>query len=1108
MTRRRPTVRWVEAASGAARRRVAVEVLRGASRRATQLVLVPGHEAGIQLAREAVGSGAATGWYRHTADALAHLLAGPALAERGLAPLDGLGREALIARVVHELAARGALGRYQALAGFPGLIGALAHTLDDLRLAEVSPDALPVFLPDLSRIYRAYCDALAQHAFADRATVLRAATDAVSVSTDLRLGTPLVVLDPCATLRALAPLAVDFVAALVGRSSAAVVVASPGQETSQRRGRPIDASVLRARLEALGLSLLVERHAPRGRMSTLHEALAIDGGAAAPLISKDSPAAGASEQPPTDPGVGEVAGSEPRPLRVLCGQNEAQECAEVARAIRAAARAGVPFEQIAVGLRSPEVYRTSLLDALRRAEVPVQLQLGVPEPYPAGRAFLALLACRAEGLSARRFAEFLALGEGRDPARPPAGEPPVLASATRREPPALFCEAPGGWGTRPQRWEALLEESRVIGGEARWQRRLEALAADLRRRARQEDDEAKAAALVERADEVGALMDYALPIIERLSRLPDEARWAEWLLAFDSLAATALEAPDPVRAALRELAPMGSVGPAGLAEVQQVLSSRLTLLSRPPRRSREGAVTVGALDDLVGLEFHTVFVPGVVEQQFPRKVLEDPLLPDADRAAIGPALLRRAQRSAYERRLLALAVQAATVEVVVSYPRQESGGTRPRAPSSLALSLVRLAEGASSLGGEPLGYAGLEALARAETERQAGHPIDATEYDLDQVAALRRVGSDEEGRLRYAASGAMERALRWRYARETLERWTTFDGLRLAPGRSWGEAARRALDAHRLDRRSYSATALQKFATCPYAFYLSAVLRLQRREPVDAVDQLDALQRGSLIHEIQFETLSAWRSAGIDPTDAASREAAQGLLESVADRVVERTRDQLAPVVDRVFDDAVVALRADLRLWARRLGEGGWRPWRYELAFGLPREDGRDPESREAPVQLQNGLRLRGAIDLVEERQAPDGRRTLRVTDVKTGKSMPPRYALTNGGKVIQPVLYALALEELEPGAAVTEGRLWYCTSRADFAERVVPLEPPARAAAARVVKGIGDALIEGTLDPSPPKGGCEYCDFLALCGPGAEERASHKDYEELVALKLVRSAP
>src|SRR5258708_24564931 len=76
-------------------------------------------------------------------------------------------------------------------------------------------------------------------------------------------------------------------------------------------------------------------------------------------------------------------------------------------------------------LRAPSQYRALLEEAFARAGVPAFFASGTLRPDPAGRAFLALLTCKAEGLSARSFGEYLSLGEvpdavGGAPPQPPA----------------------------------------------------------------------------------------------------------------------------------------------------------------------------------------------------------------------------------------------------------------------------------------------------------------------------------------------------------------------------------------------------------------------------------------------------------------------------------------------------------------------------------------------------------------------------------------------------------------------------------------------------------------------------------------------------------------
>src|SRR5262249_49970196 len=161
-----------------------------------------------------------------------------------------------------------------------------------------------------------------------------------------------------------------------------------------------------------------------------------------------------------------------------------------ARRILREARRGVPFDRMAIALRAPQHYAGLLEHALERAGVPVYFDRGTRRPHPAGRAFLALIACALENLSASRFAEYLSLGQVPDRSAPPSAAFPsstdeVFGSLGSRAEEAAqigeaeIAEAADATDTAarrafraPWKWERLLAESRVVSSEARWQRRL------------------------------------------------------------------------------------------------------------------------------------------------------------------------------------------------------------------------------------------------------------------------------------------------------------------------------------------------------------------------------------------------------------------------------------------------------------------------------------------------------------------------------------------------------------------------------------------------------------------------------------------------------------
>ena len=197
---------------------------------------------------------------------------------------------------------------------------------------------------------------------------------------------------------------------------------------------------------------------------------------------------------------------------------EGREAVEIARRILQEAARGVPFDDIAVLLRAPQTYLGVLEHALDRAGIPAWFHRGTRRPDPAGRALLALLACADEELSARRFAEYVSLGQvplneagDADVWSPPADDmleavlPPDDRAEDRQPEEEARAQRSGARPIRdvagtlraPWRWEDLIVEAAVIGGLDRWQRRLAGLEHEYDRRVREASSDDPDASRVE-----------------------------------------------------------------------------------------------------------------------------------------------------------------------------------------------------------------------------------------------------------------------------------------------------------------------------------------------------------------------------------------------------------------------------------------------------------------------------------------------------------------------------------------------------------------------------------------------------------------------------------
>lgn len=1080
--------RIIESSSAAARLDAAAAFLRAFPAHHPITIVGATRGAADDLARAvAVNTPATFGLHRLSLTQLAARTAMVTLARDGFAPSTWLGAEAVATRAAFDATREAALGYFGPVATAPGFPRALAATLQELRLAGVSSSSLaplPLAGPDLGHLLDRFEDCFEAAATTDRADLFRTAARLIR---DRPIAGALLLLDVPLNHRAEA----ELVAAAIAGADAVMATVPRG-----------DRNTLQAMADMGGI-----REEPAdeqdGDLAALRQYLFTD------------------EEPPRR--------TADESLEFFSAPGEARECVEIARRVLREARRGVPFDDMAVLVRSPRSYFGLLEHALGRAGVPAWFDRGTRRPHPAGRAFLALLACAAEHLSAARFAEYLSLGQvphidgstadewtaSRDEALGlitdiPADELETEAAATEAEPADADQAVVAGTLRAPWRWERLLIDAVVIGNDAgRWRRRLDGYARELER---QRDDAAsdegrdsgRVRALEITLEQLAHLRGFALPIIDELDRWPRQATWGEWLAYFEALVPRVLRMPVYVRRVLADLRPMSDVGPIDLDEARRVLTERLlTLESESPSR-RFGRVFVGAPHQARGRSFRVVFVPGLAERMFPQKPREDPLLLDDVRATLDAGLPTQRDRLAAERLLLQIAAGAARDRLYVSYPRIELSETRARVPSFYALDVMR------AVTGRLPDHEWLEERARIAGSAMLAWPapsrpddaIDDQEHDL---AVLRRLLDEKDrqsvkGHAHYLLSlnECLRRSVIDRWARGQT-RWSPSDGLT-----SVSPQTKAMLAGYRLTEKSYSLSALQKFSACPYQFVLSAIYRLQPVEAPEPLQRMDPMTRGSIFHDIQARFFRELKARGELPVTAANLKAAEQVLDETVDGVAAREHDQLAPAVERVWADEVASMRRDLRTWLDHLVTSGveWEPKYFELGFGpVPGE--RDPSSQPVAVTVEGGFRLHGAIDLIEEHRQL---KFLRVTDHKTGRKPEGLEKVTiGGGAVLQPVLYGVAVEAAL-GGRVSYGRLFYCTSVGSFTEHGIPLNDVSRAQGLEVLRVIDRAIDTGFLVAAPAEDACSRCDYRPVCGPGVRRRVQRKPQDRLADLHELRS--
>jgi ATP-dependent helicase/nuclease subunit B len=269
--------------------------------------------------------------------------------------------------------------------------------------------------------------------------------------------------------------------------------------------------------------------------------------------------------------------------------------------------------------------------------------------------------------------------------------------------------------------------------------------------------------------------------------------------------------------------------------------------------------------------------------------------------------------------------------------------------------------------------------------------------------------------------------------------------------------------------RPWSASRLEAYGTCPFAFFAAHALDLEPRAPVQA--GYDVRQLGTMYHAI-LERLFR------DASDPTSLDALLVALPPVAREIFDAAPERYGFRPTALWQHQRVELEQTLSntLCALADASNGWRPEYFELAFGkddtpplvLPGEDGSE-------------IRLRGYIDRVDVNSHGE----LRVVDYKSGSSPITAHDL-DAGRRLQLALYARALRDaLQIGEPVA-GLYWHIGA-AQASSLKLEKYPTGIQAALQVAttQALSHAarVVKGDFAPRPPQGGCpEWCPATAFC--------------------------
>ena len=758
-------------------------------------------------------------------------------------------------------------------------------------------------------------------------------------------------------------------------------------------------------------------------------------------------------------------------VQVISCPDEVAEAREIAReAIRLKREEGIDFTGMAVLAHDP-AYLALLAAIFDRAEVPYYIREGLPlKEAPAGRSLLAALALPAREYARAEVMQWLTSG---------ALDPCSLTPDGSEAPLAL--------------WDRLSAEAGLVAGEKQWRERLQAMLGGLTAELQKAGAERRPA-LEYRRKQIGNLLSF----MEQLFAAGSEwQRCRTWTALADSVVAFLRRFHPPSRECEQvqeELVALGDLDrlgePVDLLEFRAAGEAALGSSSRQLGTLEQSGVHLLSLTAARHTRFRVVFAPGLVEGKFPLPGRQDPVLLDDERRALsgplsgnGATLPLKGSRPHEERLLFLLALGAARERLVLTVPRADAVSGAARMPSYYVLAVLEC------LAGRPLSYSDLNGaevprlrlVRRSHWLTQAARTsLDGREFDLRTVKTCLQSEHPETGRYLEHCSPNFARALEAEQAQWATPAFTSYEGMLVSA------PCRQALEKLFSPDRVYAATALERYASCPYRFFLRDVLQLKELEDPASSDAIGAQDKGELMHAILSEFYAALQARNLLPLAGRHFAACREILVEISARRFEQAERDGVTGLPATWELTRKFILQDLESHLRAEIEAAenWLPMDFERSFGWDT----------APIAVPAGeatLQLRGIIDRID---LDRGTGAVRVVDYKSGKKHHRLRVDLAGGQALQLPLYLLAAKALYPQAHLPDSvaEYLYLTRAGDWSRCVFSGSDlvEKQASLEEILETILTGCRQGIF-PQCPEGnkaaGCGSCEYRTIGDPRRE---------------------
>ncbi len=470
--------------------------------------------------------------------------------------------------------------------------------------------------------------------------------------------------------------------------------------------------------------------------------------------------------------------------------------------------------------------------------------------------------------------------------------------------------------------------------------------------------------------------------------------------------------------------------------------------------------------------FPHVFVPGMTESAVPGIIRQDPVLNDSDIEILNEnpdfTIETAGEKRTRLTKMYSRFVGRAAASWTGSAPGMEVMEGKVVFPTPLLSGIY------SKISKQAYTPAGLDEFMKQRSVRslildgEGTLSLHGWEYETSRILHDRSSASHF-----FSVNGAAARAYESERARWAMNEFTSHTGI--TGKNEYNE------NAH------FSATAAVTAVQCPYRYYLERIAGLKPLEEPVPVEDIDAMQMGTIVHEILEKFMKRVTADNI------SRNSYDETMEEIRDGVLGDFLRHNECRYRVMWEKRKAQLNTYLENFLEYEKTNQACPGHFELSFGMDGEE---------PVVLRFGdmdLSLRGKIDRVDER---DGE--FMVIDYKTSSKQRYSTGTLDGGLRIQPFIYAEAFKKKtgRDNISVKAGFFPLRDGKRPILWNHDQLAMEQLDVIFRFIRGV----LEGGM--FFPTGDCEYCNFTPVCSNYVAyhvERKLQGNDELLVNYRMVR---